>query len=63
MLGDQLSTDFSAPIIKMKFLRDEIKKKNWKNINTLINFDFTPREVFNGFAIWEDDGGEKLSKS
>ena len=62
MLGDQLSTDFSAPIIKMKFSRDEIKKKTWKNINTLINFDFTPREVFNGFAIWEDDGGENSQK-
>lgn len=55
-------SDYSVGVIAVEFTRKEIGKKVTKDINSLINIDWAPDETFNGFAVWEEDGGPSTQK-
>lgn len=45
------------------FLRSEIRKKEWKTLNLLLNSDWTEEQISNGLHIVETDGGVEMERT
>jgi hypothetical protein len=49
--------DFSTGVVSYDLTRRDINYSHIKDVYALINMDWEPDETFNGFALWEEDGG------